>query len=185
MTPALTTTALVLHDLGLATSFGGSLFGRYALHPAVRNIHDNKEKGEVVSSAWKTFSPVNTLSQLTFGLTWLAGRTFLTGRSIDKSTRALVFVKDALVATSVVSGLACQATGYALSRSDQGEQPPIYSGNESAIETPAQSQVLQQTTRALGIVNLIATASVVGITAVLLMKAGSSNRWSFVSRLLP
>ena len=185
MTPALSTTAWMLHDLGLATGFGGSLYGRYALHPAVRKIHDEQEKGEVVSKAWRIFSPVNLLSHLTFALTWLAGRSMITGRSIDRQTRRLVLAKDALVTASVATGVGSIVTGYALSRSRENRPPPIESGGTPSIETPERSRRLMQGTRLLGGANLIAIAGVIGITAVLAMKAGKSHRWPLVARLLP
>jgi hypothetical protein len=40
-------------DLGLAGLLGGTLFGRWALHPAVTSITDPRERGEVVNAAWR------------------------------------------------------------------------------------------------------------------------------------
>ncbi len=56
MVPVLSSAAWVMHDLGLATNFGGALFGKVGLHPAVRQITSERERGEVVAEAWKGFS---------------------------------------------------------------------------------------------------------------------------------
>ncbi len=41
------------HDIGLAGLMGGNLFGRIALHPAVTEISDPRERGKVVNTAWR------------------------------------------------------------------------------------------------------------------------------------
>ena len=47
------------HDLGLAGMLGGTLFGRLALHPAVAEISDPRERGKVVNAAWRRYGAVN------------------------------------------------------------------------------------------------------------------------------
>ncbi len=185
MTPALSTTAWVLHDLGLATGFGGSLFGKMALHPAVRDIASKDERGRVVSEAWKGFSPLNAIALGTMGLTWAVGRSLLTGREIDRSTRKLVTAKDALVATAIATGFGSMLAGYALSRSAAGQPPALESGEATTAEAPRRSKALRKVSSSLGLLNLIAGAGVIGITAVLGMKAGRSHRFPIVSRFLP
>ncbi|MBV9945606.1 MAG: hypothetical protein JOZ69_02035, partial [Myxococcales bacterium] len=93
----LSTTAWVLHDLGLATGFGGSLFGKMALHPAAGAASSKEERGRIVNAAWRTYAPVNLLGHVAFALTWAIGRKMLSGRSLGRTARALVLAKDALV----------------------------------------------------------------------------------------
>src|ERR671939_363206 len=38
------------HDLGLATWFGGSMFGKLAHNPSVKAISDPRERGKVVTA---------------------------------------------------------------------------------------------------------------------------------------
>src|SRR4051794_39401440 len=49
------TTAWVLHDLGLAAGFGGTLFGKMALNPAVKEVRSREERGKVLDRAWRGF----------------------------------------------------------------------------------------------------------------------------------
>jgi hypothetical protein len=39
------------HDIGLATWFGGTTFGKFALNPAVEAISERRERGEVLNRA--------------------------------------------------------------------------------------------------------------------------------------
>jgi hypothetical protein len=185
MNSALSTTAWVVHDLGLATSVGGAIFGKAGLHPAVRNIRSKDERGLVTSEAWKDFTPINLLSHVAVVLTWMTGRTALNGRFIDRDTRTLVRVKDALIGTYFIAGLTSAGAGYALSRSRDGQAPAVEAGGEPAEETPERARNLQRVSDVSGYVNLVAGAAVIGITAVLAMKAGRSTKWSFLSRMLP
>jgi hypothetical protein len=185
MNATLSTTAWVLHDLGLATSVGGTVFGKTGLHPAIRSIDSKLERGLVTSEAWKGFSPINLLSHIAVVLTWLTGRSALTGRIVDRDTRRLVRVKDRLIAAYLGTGLASTATGYALSRSRDGSPPSIEAGGTPADTTPPEARGLQRASDILGYANLCAGAALIGITAVLAMKSGRSAKWSFVSRFLP
>jgi hypothetical protein len=185
MNATLSTSGWVLHDLGLATSVGGAIFGKTGLHPAVRKISSKEERGLVTNEAWRDFSPINLFSHVAVVLTWLTGRAGLSGRSIDRGTRRLVYVKDALVGTYLASGLTSTAAGYALSRASQGAPPQIESGSEPSSEAPERARVLQRTSDIAGFVNLAAGAAIIGVTAVLATKSGRSFKWSFVSRFLP
>lgn len=55
------TLSRTLHDVGLATWFGGSLFGATALNPASHEINP-KESLRVADSAWGRWTPVNALA---------------------------------------------------------------------------------------------------------------------------
>lgn len=174
MFPTASTTAWALHDLGLATSFGGSIFGKLALHPALKNVSDAHERGEVIHAAWKRFSLVNLLSHGVFAATWLAGRSMLTGREVDRTTRNLVRVKDGLIVASLVSGLTSMIAGERGSDS-QDAVPSVATGSKPAREVSSVA----------GTVNLILIGGILGVTAILAMKAGTSSKWSFLSRLIP
>lgn len=59
---ALAHLARVGHDLGGAGLLGGSLFGRFALHPAVGGIRDKAERGKVVNATWRRYGLVNGMA---------------------------------------------------------------------------------------------------------------------------
>lgn len=180
----LSTTAWVLHDLGLAAGFGGNLFGQLALHPAVRSIESKRERGKVTHVAWDRYKIVNAIALAAMAGTWLIGRTVLSGRAVGRGTQPLVFAKDVMVGGAVASGLGAVFFGTLLDK-EQGGAPAIESGSEPAAETPARTARLQRTTNTLGRISLVLNAATMAMTTVLAMKAGESQRWGVISRLLP
>lgn len=184
MTPALSTTAWVMHDLGLATNFGGALFGKLALDPAVRAIPNREDRGRVLEAAWKGFNLFNMISLGTVAATWFTGRSMLSGREIDRSTHALVIAKDALVVSTLLTGIGAFASGIVLSR--QGYSGlPVEDGYTPSVEMPREAQIAHRATKLFGIANLVGAAGLVAITAVLAMKSSSSHRFGLISRFLP
>lgn len=185
MTPALSSAGLVLHNLGLSTAFGGSLFGKFALNPAVSAISNEEERGKVTNLAWNGFNLVNAISVGTAALTWLFGRSALSGREIDRNTHALVVAKDALMGATVALGAANIFTGAFLARQAPEGAVPEATGNTPTERTPKAAARAMRAINVMGIANLVCMAGVIGLTAVLNMKAGASSRWAALSRFLP
>src|SRR5919108_6245494 len=48
-----------LHDLGLATWFGGSLMGAVGLNGAAAQVQEPKQRLRVANSGWNRWTPVN------------------------------------------------------------------------------------------------------------------------------
>ncbi len=46
-------------QIGMSGLLGGTLFGRLALHPAVTEMSDPRERGKVVNAAWSRYGVVN------------------------------------------------------------------------------------------------------------------------------
>src|SRR3954468_710757 len=99
----LSAAAWVLHDVGLATAIGGTLFGREALQPAIHEIKDPIERGKVADAAWRRFSWMNLAGHVAFAATWFFGRSMLSGREVSKTSRNLTLAKDALVIASLAT----------------------------------------------------------------------------------
>ena len=51
MASKLTTAAWVAHELGLAASFGGLLFGKLALNPNLDVLESKPERGKLLNKA--------------------------------------------------------------------------------------------------------------------------------------
>jgi hypothetical protein len=181
----LSTSAWVLHDLGLAAGFGGPLFGKLALHRAVRDIHDESERGMVLNDAWRRYNLVNIASLGVAAGTWMLGRALISGRSIDKETRTLVLVKDVLLGATIVTGALSMVSGEQLRREAPEGAVPVEQGNVPSPRTPRRAAALQRFLGVMGPLNIALTAGVIGITTVLAMKAGRSSKWGLLSRLLP
>jgi hypothetical protein len=182
----LSTTAWVLHDLGLAAGFGGNLFGQLALNPAVAAASDKRERGRVAQVAWSRYKGVNAVSLLAFASTWAIGRTLLSGREVGRASRSLTLLKDTLVAGAVIGGVGAMIAGTMLSRArERAGEAPLESGSEPAAETPANVARLQRITNGFSIARIALEGAVLASTSVLAMKSGKSSKWAFVSRLLP
>ncbi len=180
----LSTTAWVLHDLGLAAGFGGNLFGQFALNPAVRAIGSKAERSRITHVAWDRYKTVNAISLAAMGGTWLVGRAALSGREVGRASRNLTLLKDGLVIGAFASGVGALVTGTMLDSARIADQP-IESGQLAARETPPRLARLQRVVNTLGAVNIVFEAGVLALTTVLAMKAGKSAKWSLFSRLLP
>jgi hypothetical protein len=186
----LSTTAWVVHDLGLASAFGGSLFGKLALEPAVGEVADERERTRVEDRAWKRFSVWNTIGLAAVGLTWFAGRKLLSGREVSKTARALTITKDALVGASLGVGVAATVIGRLLAR-EKSDRAPASSSIETATLLPApqiendKSEKLEKAVNILGDAQLGLTAAILAVTSILAMESGKSLKFGGVSRLLP
>ncbi|MEO6575299.1 MAG: hypothetical protein ABIP89_15745 [Polyangiaceae bacterium] len=178
------TTAWVLHDLGLAAGFGGNLFGQLAMNPAVKVIESKRERGKVTHAAWDRYKIVNGVALAAMAGSWLIGRTFLTGKEVGRDARATTRIKDLLVGGATVAGVGALITGTMLDRASGGA-PVIESGSEPAAETPSRVARLQAMVNAFGAARVLLEAGIVATTAILAMQSGRSARWSFISRLLP
>lgn len=56
------TVARTLHDLGLATWFGGALMGAVGLNGATQEVGDPKDRARVADSGWGRWTPVSALA---------------------------------------------------------------------------------------------------------------------------
>jgi hypothetical protein len=175
----LSSAAWIAHDVGLATAIGGTLFGREALHPALREgIADPMERDRVADTAWRRFSWLNLAAHGAMAATWFAGRAMLSGREVNRMSRPLTVAKDALIVASVATGIASVVLGRLLgTRVRRGAVP--------SIEDRERAETLRRAVGAVGLVNLAANAGILGVTTALAMQAAESPKFSFWSRLLP
>lgn len=181
----LSTTAWVLHELGLAAGFGGNLFGQIALNPAVAEIQSKRERGKITHVAWDRYKTVNGASLALMAGTWFAGRALLSGNEVGKGARSLTIAKDVLVGSALVSGLGAMIFGRMLDKEVGISNEPIHSGSRPAAETRKRVADLQRVTNGFSRANVFMNAAVLAVTAMLAMKSGKSTKWSLVSKLLP
>ncbi|MGH9272457.1 MAG: hypothetical protein ACRDZ2_14410, partial [Ilumatobacteraceae bacterium] len=102
------TLARSLHDLGLATWFGGSLMGDIGLNGAASAAGDPRDRNRIASTGWARWTPVNLgaiAAHLVGGAAiTVANRGRLAGQHGVASTS---------IAKTVLTGAALAATGYA------------------------------------------------------------------------
>lgn len=185
MTPALTTSAYVLHNLGLAAGFGGSLFGRVALNPSAKLISDKQDRAKIVNAAWNGYNIINAVGLGATALTWLVGRSRISGRAISANARKLVLVKDFLVGATLVSGFVNLIGGGFLARRALQEGIPMESGSKASDEAPEDVKRATRLVNGLGVFSLVTMAGLIGVSTWLDTAAQASGKWKLIARTLP
>lgn len=181
----LSTVAWVVHNLGLAASFGGLLFGKTALNPSLSALNSEAERGKILNTTWNRYNAVNVGSFAAAAATWFPGRLGLSGAEIDQQTRNLVLAKDVLFAIGALTGLISVVQGRALAGQAPDGAVPIESGTTPSATTPEKAASLLRSVNQLGNLNVLVTGAILGVTTILSMKATESARFSAVSRFLP
>ncbi len=184
-TPALTTSAYVLHNLGLAAGFGGSLFGRVALNPSAKLIHDKQDRARIVNAAWNGYNIINALGVGATALTWFFGRSKISGRSISPLARKLVIAKDVLMGATLVSGLVNLIGGGFLAKRALKEGIPMDSGSKASEEAPQDVKNTTRLVNGLGVFNLVTMAGLIGVSTWLDNVAQTRLKWRLVANVLP
>jgi hypothetical protein len=156
------------HDLGLAGLLGGSLFGRMALHPAVANISDPRERGEVINAAWRRYGAVNSASLAAVVIGWAGARAREAADvNLTPAERRLARVKDGLVGALVVCGVASAVEGMRFARTAPGGAVPLADGSHPAPETPEPAARLKKRLNVLGALTAGAEIGLVAVNAAL------------------
>nr|AYM54073.1 membrane protein [Byssovorax cruenta] len=181
----LSTSAWVLHDLGMAAGFGGSLYGKLALHPAVKDVASQEERGKLLYDTWHNYNYIDAISLGAMAIPWFIGRTAISGRSIDRTTRGLVLAKDVLIGASIITGIANMVSNKLIGEERPGGAVPFGPTGEPTPMTPPRATALKRFLAVSGPLHTVFVGGVIGLTAALAMKSGKSSKWSFLSRFLP
>ena len=128
------TLARSLHDLGLATWFGGSLMGAVGLNGAAAVVDQPAQRLRVANAGWARWTPVNLAgiaAHVAGGAVLLAGNK---GRLASQRG-----VAGATVAKAAVTGLALAATAYSRALGErlmQAGDAPVEGGTTPSEATP-------------------------------------------------
>ena len=115
---------------------------------------------------------INGASLALMAGTWFAGRAFLTGREVGRTSRALTVTKDLLVGASLLSGIGAMVAGRMLDKEVAASNEPLQTGSRPSAETRARVAKLQIITNNAGRMNILMNAAVLAVTSVLAMKSG-------------
>ena len=154
--------------VGMAGLLGGTLFGRLALHPAVTEISDRRERGKVVNAAWRRYGAINSLSLLAVVGGWAGARADeARDANLSVRERRLARAKDVLVGTVTVTGLATMVEGIRFSKSAPGGGVPLSDGDHAAPEATYDQARMKRRVNALGTASLLADLGLVAVDAAL------------------
>jgi hypothetical protein len=156
------------HDAGLAALFGGNLYGRVALHPALSDVGDKGERGKVVNRAWRRYGWINSAGLLAVVAGWAGARANeARPSSLSARERVLANGKDAAVAAVAVTGVATAITGIRFSRTAPDGAVPLEDGNNPAAETPEKAARLKRRLNMLSTASAASELALLGINAAL------------------
>jgi hypothetical protein len=185
--PKLSTAAWIAHDLGLAASIGGALFGRIALDPSLKRISDPDERDEVNQDAWSRYGAVTLASHAAIAAPWVVGRVLRSGSEVSSTARSLTRVKDVLLGVSLASVAASAILGRVMGRRKKttGVGPEEARAHGGPSEDGRGQVAIDRALDAVGLINLAANIGMAGVTAALAMEGSQSVRFALNSRKLP
>lgn len=140
--------ARAAHDVGLAVWYGGTVFGKFALNPAVKSITDERARGQAANAAWASFHPLGAVGLATAAaVRFNARKTELSPSNLSPEEKALTFAGDGLMVTSI--GLSVLSLVYGQRLASKGSVP-MESGTQPTTGTPPEVAKLQKSNEVLG-----------------------------------
>ena len=156
-------TLRLLHDLGAATWFGGSLMGATALNPATSQLDDPVQRASASTAGWSRWAPVGTAAVVAHavGAAGLA-RTEAPRVALQQGAGRTTAVKTALTA----AGLGVTAWSAVLNRRMAALGPaPVRGATEPAAVTPTPVADTQRQLQAVQWLNPLLSGAIVGVAA--------------------
>jgi hypothetical protein len=156
--------AKIAHNIGLATWFGGALFGQIALNPTIERISDKNERGRVLNEAWGRFNAANFPAIAATLLTWRLGNL---KDDAELRAPALTRIKNLLLGGAAVTGIASGILGARIAKQASEGDTPVESGTQPAPETPEEAASSQRLISLTGPSNLALLVGVLAVSAVI------------------
>jgi hypothetical protein len=171
-----------IHNLSLATAFGGLLYAKVALRPSVLKDVAATERVKLMEDVWTRFNKINVPAHLLFTGTWLIERKAIKRYFMDRHTNRLVGVKDVLIAGALITGVANVIAGEMLKR-----QLPAGTNVEKLASTdPAKAATLAKYVgffKVMGPLNLALIGASIAIGPRLAASIIAHNRMGLLGRL--
>ena len=165
---ALSSAGRAAHDIGLAALLGGNLFARVAMHPALGEIGDERERGRVLNRSWRRYGTVNSLALAAVVAGWAGARATETSPALlSGRERTLATAKDVAVGAVAVTGIASAAAGIGFARTASEGAVPMRDGDEPAADASEQASRLKHAAGALGWLHLASAVSLASVNAAL------------------
>jgi hypothetical protein len=162
------------HHVALGALIGGNLFARFAMHPAVREVRDPRERGKLVNAAWRRYGVVNSLSLFTLAVAYAPARVGEARRDLlSKREHRIIRAKDVAMASVFATGIASGLQGIRFARMEPGGAVPLADGSTASPEASVRAASTKRTLNMLGAANLV---SAIGLAAADATLAQASHR---------
>ena len=123
-----------LHDLGLATWFGGSLMGAVGLNGAAADVEEPRQRLRVATAGWNRWTPVNLAGIAAH----VAGGAVLLGANKGRMASQQGVAKATVVKTAL-TGAALAATAWSRAlgaKLEEAGEVPVEGGTDPSGDTP-------------------------------------------------
>jgi len=123
-----------LHDLGLATWFGGSLMGAVGLNGAAADVEEPKQRLRVATAGWNRWTPVNLAGIAAH----VVGGAVLLGANKGR-VASQQGVAQATVVKTALTGAALAATAWSRAlgaKLEAAGEVPVEGGTDPSGDTP-------------------------------------------------
>ena len=123
-----------LHDLGLATWFGGSLMGAVGLNGAAADVEEPKQRLRVANAGWNRWTPVNLAGIAAH----VAGGAVLLGANKGRMASQQGVAKATVIKTAL-TGAALAATAWSRAlgaKLNEAGEVPVEVGTDPSGDTP-------------------------------------------------
>jgi hypothetical protein len=162
------------HHIALGALLGGNLFARFAMHPAVRELRDPRERGKLVNAAWRRYGVVNSLSLVSLAAAYAPARV---GEAraplLSERERKIIRRKDIAMASVFATGIASAVEGIRFANMQPGGAVPLADGNTASQEASEREARTKRVLNALGAAHLV---SALGLAAADATLAQTSHR---------
>ena len=152
-----------LHDLGLATWFGGSLMGAVGLNGAAAEVEEPKQRLRVANAGWNRWTPVNLAGIAAH----VAGGLILLGANKGR-VASQQSVGQATVVKTALTGAALAATAWSRAlgaKLDEAGEVSVEGGTDPSSDTPEDVAKAQRQLKVLQWVIPALTGAVLVINA--------------------
>ena len=151
----------LLHDVGAATWFGGSLMGATGLNGATALLDDPAERARVSTAGWSRWTPVNAAGVAAH----VVGAVGLTLTDSPRVLGQSGVMKSSLVKAGVTAaGLGVGAWSVALNRAMAAAGPvPVDGPTDPAARTPSDVASVQRKLKAVQWLNPLLAGAVIAV----------------------
>ena len=153
----------LLHDIGAAAWFGGSLMGATSLNAAAAELDDPRERARASTAGWSRWAPVNAAA---VGAHLIGGAGLLV-TDWDRVRHQEGVGRSTAIKTAVTGvGLGVAAWSAALNRKMAAAGPvPVQGATEPGADTPPDVAKTQQQLKVVQWLNPLVAGAIIGLGA--------------------
>jgi hypothetical protein len=165
---ALSAAGRAAHDIGLGALIGGNLFAQVGMHPALREVSDERERGKVTNSSWRRYGPVNSLALAAIVAGWAGARADEAKPSMLSSReRKLAIGKDVAVGAVAVTGIAAGIEGMRFGKLAPDGAVPLRDGDHASGHASQEQTNAKRVLYGLGRAHLASALALAAVNAAL------------------